>query len=104
MNNNNITIIEEALKTVYDPEFPVVDIYTLWLIYDISTKEENKEVFILMTLTSPACPMWDMIVEMVKNAINEKLPEYTTSVEITFEPMWSPDAIKDDDLKRMFDL
>jgi len=45
-----------------------------------------------------------MIVEMVKNAINEKLPEYTTSVEITFEPMWSPDAIKDDDLKRMFDL
>jgi len=29
MNNNNITIIEEALKTVYDPEFPVVDIYTL---------------------------------------------------------------------------
>lgn len=96
--------IVEALKTVYDPEFPVVDIYTLGLIYDISYSVEKKEIYILMTLTSPACPVWDMIIDMVKNATKESNPEFTVNAEITFDPMWSPDMIKDEDLKRMFDV
>lgn len=94
--------IIEALKEVYDPEFPIVDIYTLWLIYNIDVQE--GKIFLLITLTSPACPMADMIVDNIKTAISDIYPEAEVDVEITFEPMWSPDSIKDEDLKRMFDV
>ena len=94
--------IEEALKTVYDPEMPLIDIWTMWLIYNIQLDENNKKINILMTFTSPACPMADMILEMVKNAIHEKFPARETIIEITFDPIRSPDQIKDPDLVRMF--
>jgi metal-sulfur cluster biosynthetic enzyme len=55
-----------------------------------------------MTFTSPACPMSGMIVEMVKNAIIEKYLEAIVDIEITFEPNWSPEMIKDEDIKEMF--
>ena len=60
--------IEEKLKTVYDPEFPMIDIYTLWLIYKVTFSPKTKIVDILMTFTTPFCPMADMMQEMVKNA------------------------------------
>ena len=96
-----IQLIEEQLQTVYDPEFPVVDIFTLGLIYDIQVDEDK--VSILMTFTSPSCPMADMIEQMVKNAILEKMPTCEVNVEITFDPMRSPGMIKDEDLQRMFE-
>jgi len=99
-NSNQIDQIIEILKEVYDPEFPLVDIYTLGLIYDVSIKE-NK-IFILMTFTSPVCPMWDYLIEMVKNWISKIFPDFEIDVEITFEPMRTPDNIKDEDLKLMF--
>ncbi len=94
--------IVEALKQVYDPEFPVVDIYTLGMIYNIDIDEKNKKIYVLMTLTSPMCPMWDMIIEMVKNAILEQFPEWQVEVELTFDPMWNPSMIKDEDIRKMF--
>jgi metal-sulfur cluster biosynthetic enzyme len=57
--------IIEKLKTVYDPEFPLIDIFTLGLIYDIQIKEKNVEI--LMTFTTPYCPMEEMLKEMIKN-------------------------------------
>ncbi len=99
-NSNDIDKITNILKEVYDPEFPLVDIYTLWLIYDVTIKE-NK-IFVLMTFTSPVCPMWDYLIEMVKTWINKEFPEMEVDVEITFEPMRSPENIKDEDLKLMF--
>lgn len=96
----SINDIEDVLKEVYDPEFPLVDIFTLGLIYNIEVKKKN--IYVLMTLTSPACPLGDMIVDMVKTAIDSKFPWYIVDVEIVFDPMWSPDFIKDDDLKKMF--
>ena len=95
--------IEEALKTVFDPEMPLIDIWTMGLIYDIKTDENSKKINILMTFTSPACPMADMIIEMTKNAILEKFPDFGVDIGITFEPMRDPEKIKDPDLKRMFD-
>lgn len=100
---NKKTIIENALKTVYDPEFPIIDIFTLWLIYDIKVHEKEKKINILMTFTTPACPMAEILQEMVKNAISERCEWYTTEISITFEPMRSMDMIKDPDLKRMFE-
>jgi len=62
------------LETVFDPEFPVIDIYTLGLIYDIIIDDKNTLITIVMTFTTPACPMGDMIEAMVENAILEIYP------------------------------
>lgn len=100
-NSNDIDKIINILKEVYDPEFPLVDIYTLGLIYDIKI-QENK-IFIIMTFTSPICPMWDYLIEMVKTWISKDFPNFEIEVEISFEPMRTPEKIKDDDLKLLFE-
>jgi len=94
--------IEEKLKTVYDPEFPMIDIYTLWLIYKVDFLPKEKIVNILMTFTTPFCPMADMLKEMVTNAVLEIVPGASVQIEITFEPTWNQTMIKDEDLQRMF--
>ena len=95
-------IIIDCLKTVYDPEFPMVDLYTLWLIYDVKINEQTKLINLLMTYTTPSCPMWDMLQQLCKNAINQNLPEYEIDIEITFDPMRKISFIKDDDLQKLF--
>ncbi len=92
--------IIDILKTVYDPEVPILDIYNMGLIYDVGVKDNNVDI--LMTLTTPACPMGDMILEMVKNAITQKYPDAKVNIDLTFEPMWSPEMIKDEEVKQMF--
>ena len=47
--------IAAALQTVYDPDFPLVDIYTLGLIYEIKLDEENEQVFIIISFTTKTC-------------------------------------------------
>lgn len=98
-----VEAIEARLQTVYDPEFPVIDIFTLGLIYDIDIDEQEQHVGITMTFTTPACPMGEMIEQMVQNAVIEAAPTYTVSITITFDPSWSPEMIKDEDLQRMFE-
>lgn len=95
--------IEAQLQTVYDPEFPVVDIWTLGLFYAIDIFEETRHIALLMTFTTPACPMGDMIEQMTKNAIHEIYPDREVGITITFDPMRSPKMIKDEDLQRMFE-
>lgn len=90
------------LKTVYDPEFPLVDMYTLGLIYDVKLIEENKVCDVTMTFTTPTCPMADMIMELVKNAVLDAIPEREVNIIVSFDPMWSPSMIKDLDLQKMF--
>ncbi len=104
--NSQISKIEriiEKLKTVYDPEFPMVDMYTLWLIYQVDVDEAKKIVHILMTFTTPFCPMADMIKEMIQNAILEVVPDFSVEIAITFEPPRNQSMIKDKDLQRMFE-
>lgn len=95
--------IEAKLKTVYDPEFPMIDLFTLGLIYDIQVLEKEKKVNIVMTFTTPACPMAELIQSMIKKAVNEVVPDYQVDIAITFDPMRTYDMIKDEDLKRMFE-
>ena len=92
--------IIDILKTVYDPEIPILDIYSMGLVYDV--KVDGNKVNILLTLTSAACPMWDMILEMIKNAITEKFPEAEVGIKLTFDPPWDPKMIKDEDIREMF--
>ncbi len=99
---NKVDIVIDCLKTVYDPEFPMVDLYTLGLIYDVKIDEKTKMIKILMTYTTPSCPMWEMLQQMCKNAVNESLPEYEIDIEITFDPMRKISFIKDEDLQKLF--
>ncbi|MDR0542843.1 MAG: iron-sulfur cluster assembly protein [Dysgonamonadaceae bacterium] len=78
--------IVRLLKTVYDPEIPV-NIYDLGLIYDVDI-DDDKNAAITMTLTAPACPAADYIMEDVKMKI-ESIPGIkSVDVKIVFEPEW----------------
>ena len=94
--------IIEKLKTVYDPEFPLVDMYTLGLIYDIKLNEDKNICDITMTFTTPTCPMADMIMDLVKNAVLDVISDWEVNIIVSFEPMWEPTMIKDSDLQKMF--
>ena len=104
--NDTITtyeIIVEQLESVFDPEFPLVDIYTMWLIYDIAPDDEKQHIIITMTFTSPSCPAAELIETMIRNAISERLPTYTLDINIVRDPAWTYHMMRDDDLKRMFE-
>ena len=94
--------IIKKLKTVYDPEFPLVDMYTLGLIYGIELNVKYKICNITMTFTTPTCPMAEMIMELVKNAVLNAIPEWEVNIIVSFDPMWGPSMIKDPDLQKMF--
>jgi metal-sulfur cluster biosynthetic enzyme len=57
MMKKKTNIIIDCLQTVYDPEFPMIDLYTLGLIYDVKIDETNNMINLLMTYTTPSCPM-----------------------------------------------
>jgi metal-sulfur cluster biosynthetic enzyme len=102
-HNEMLSLIEEQLQTVFDPEFPVIDIWTLGLIYKVTIHDDKDHIHVLMTFTTPACPMGDMLEQMTENAILEVYPAWTVGIEVTFDPMRSPKMIKDEDLQRMFE-
>jgi len=90
MTENNVqdlgTQIIEVIKTIYDPEIPV-DIYELGLIYDVLVNE-NKDVKILMTLTSPNCPVAETLPVEVEEKVKTIPVINNAEVEITFDPPW----------------
>ncbi len=96
--------IIDCLKTVYDPEFPMIDLYTLGLIYDIKINKKDKIIDLLMTYTTPSCPMWELLQQLCKNAINEKFPDFVVEIEITFDPMRKVSFIRDKDLQKLFQI
>jgi len=86
--------IVQVLKTIFDPEIPV-DIYELGLIYDVMVNE-NKEAKILMTLTSPNCPVAETLPKEVENKIEELEEIDNAEVEITFDPTWTQDMMSEE--------
>ena len=86
--------ILRAIKTVYDPEIPV-DVYELGLIYEINIKK-NKDVHVLMTLTSPSCPAAESIPNDVKNRIEMIKEINEVDVEITFDPPYTSDLMSEE--------
>jgi FeS assembly SUF system protein len=83
----------DAIKTVYDPEIPV-DIYELGLIYEISVFPINN-IFIKMTLTSPACPAAETIPSEVETKVKQLKEVNDVQVEVTFDPPYSPDMMSE---------
>ena len=86
--------VVKVLKTIYDPEIPV-DIYELGLIYDVFLNEDN-DVKILMTLTSPNCPVAERLPQEVKDKVAEIDGVKSSDVEMTFEPPWSKDLMSEE--------
>jgi len=82
-----------ALKTIFDPEIPV-NIYDLGLIYGVEIDEE-QHVKILMTLTSPGCPVAQTFPGTVEQTINQ-VPDVTDCiVELVWEPPWTQERMSE---------
>lgn len=86
--------IVRVLKTIYDPEIPV-DIYELGLIYDVLVNEDN-EVKILMTLTSPNCPVAETLPVEVEEKVKSLDAVSDAEVEITFDPPWTQELMSEE--------
>ena len=83
-----------ALKTIYDPEIPV-DIYELGLIYDVFVNED-QDVKVLMTLTTPNCPVADSLPQEVKDKVQSLDEVNEAEVELTFDPPWTRDLMSEE--------
>ena len=83
-----------VLKTIFDPEIPV-DIYELGLIYDVFVNEDF-EVKILMTLTSPNCPVAETLPLEVEEKVKSIDEVKNAEVEITFDPPWTKDIMSEE--------
>lgn len=103
MNREEIATFEievlELLKNVMDPEIEI-NIVDLGLIYEIKFDGKNK-IDIEMTFSTPSCPLGDTIVTNVKEVIKQKYPDFSTSVAIVFDPMWSTALVSEEGKKML---
>ncbi len=83
-----------VLRTIYDPEIPV-NIYELGLIYEISISEQ-AEVKVLMTLTTPNCPVAESLPLEVEQKVGDVKGVTKSTVELTFEPPWDQEMLSDE--------
>lgn len=87
--------IIKVLKSIYDPEIPV-DIYELGLIYDVFVNKEKNGVKIIMTLTTPNCPVAESLPQEVKDRVNAIEGIEEVALDLTFEPAWTQDLMSDE--------
>jgi FeS assembly SUF system protein len=86
--------IINVLKAIFDPEIPV-DIYELGLIYEIKIDDEfNTEI--IMTLTSPNCPVAESLPKEVEDKVGEVHGVKTSKVNIVFDPPWDKDMMSEE--------
>jgi metal-sulfur cluster biosynthetic enzyme len=83
--------VRNALKTVKDPELGL-DLVVLGLVYEIDIAEDGG-VHVLISLTSPGCPVADQIVEDARRAVLGMEGVEQADVELTFDPPWTPNRI-----------
>jgi len=86
--------IIKNLKKVYDPEIPV-DIWELGLIYNITIKDNNT-VDVLMTLTSPNCPVAETLPQEVEQAVLQTEGVVSVNLDLTFDPPFTPDMMSEE--------
>jgi FeS assembly SUF system protein len=84
----------QALRLCYDPEIPV-NIYDLGLIYDI-TIESVDRIVIVMTLTSPMCPVAGTLPVQVENLVRKVTKVKEVRVELVWDPPWTPERMNEE--------
>lgn len=95
----NEEVVREALYEVYDPELGV-NVIDLGLVYGVDV--EGNDVRITMTLTTPGCPLHDMLTEAVDQAVHTYVPTAgQVEINLVWEPPWSPDMITPDGLREL---
>jgi len=92
MDNLKERIVEE-IKKIYDPEIPV-NIYELGLIYQIDVTKEKK-VNVVMTLTTPNCPVAESLPNQVKESIKKIEGVSDVNLNLVWEPPWSKDKMSE---------
>ena len=85
--------IRELLREVYDPELGV-NIVDLGLVYEI--RNDDGDVYIRMTLTTPGCPLHDTIASAVERLLEEQPGIRSVKVDIVWNPPWSPDKMSEE--------
>ncbi len=85
--------VVEVLRNVYDPEIPV-NIYELGLIYEV-TINDDANVHVLMTLTSPMCPVAESLPPEVEERVARVEGVASATVEVTWDPPWEPDMMSE---------
>lgn len=86
--------IVKVIKTIYDPEIPV-DIYELGLIYDVFVNEDY-DVKVVMTLTTPNCPVAESLPQEVQDKIKAIKGVNDVELELTFDPPWSQELMSEE--------
>ncbi len=86
-------VVIEALREVYDPELHY-NIYDLGLVYDINVAD--GQISILMTLTTPACPIGPMVTEQIQENLGLIPGVKDVDIDFTFDPPWHPDMMSDE--------
>lgn len=86
--------IIKALKTIFDPEIPV-DIYELGLVYDVQISEDG-DVKVVMTLTTPNCPVAESLPQEVKEKVAAVENVKSVDLELTFEPSWNKEMMSEE--------
>jgi metal-sulfur cluster biosynthetic enzyme len=87
------TQVLDALRQVVDPELGI-NIVDLGLVY--GTELRDGQVHVRMTMTTPACPMEELLMEMVHSAILRELPEArSVEVDLVWDPPWGPEMMSD---------
>jgi metal-sulfur cluster biosynthetic enzyme len=92
--------IREALRDVVDPELGI-NIVDLGLVYRVDV--QDSKVHVLMTMTSPACPLGDYLKDLVDSTIRRRAPDVQgVEIDLVWEPPWNPDMMSDE-ARRQFD-
>ncbi len=84
----------DILKTCYDPEIPV-DIWELGLIYEVNVND-TKDVHVKMTLTSPTCPVAEILPPEVEQKLRDAEGVTSARVELTFDPPWEKSMMSEE--------
>lgn len=84
--------IRSALRGVIDPELGI-NIVDLGLIYDIAVA--GNDIGVVMTMTTPSCPMGEYLTDSVERALSLSFPHTRVGIDMVWEPAWTPDRISE---------
>lgn len=91
----------EALKQVIDFEIGL-DIVSLGLVYNVAVDEESN-VTITMTMTTPACPLAGLILQDAEDKVRQIEGVKDVKINLTFDPPWTPDRMSEE-IKKKFGI
>ena len=91
----------ELLKSVLDPEIEI-NIVDLGLIYELNY-DGDKKVNIVMTFSTPSCPLGESIIANIKGTINQQYANFKVNIDVVFKPLWTPEMVSEEG-KRLLGL